>query len=113
MTEGPAFDWKLRELMAVRGMFNTSDLIGPLADRGINLSRSQIYRLVADTPERVTIPLLLALCDILDCQLTDLATTPDPAKARPARSGRRKKAVGETALPSSAVPSSFFERPDP
>ncbi|MBG0565884.1 helix-turn-helix transcriptional regulator [Actinoplanes sp. NEAU-A11] len=100
--------------MAVRGMFSTSDLIEPLADRGIVLSRSQVYRLVAETPERVTIPLILALCDILDCQLTDLAATPDPAKAtRPAKRAARKKTVGETPLPPSAVPPSFFGRSGP
>jgi DNA-binding Xre family transcriptional regulator len=114
MTGGPAFEWKLRELMAVRGMFSTSDLIEPLADHGITLSRSQVYRLVAETPERVTIPLLLALCAILGCQLTDLAAAPDPAKAsRPAKSAARKKAVGETPLPPSAVPPSFFGRSGP
>ena len=107
---GPGFEWKLRELMAMRQMFNTSDLIAPLAERGIELSRSQVYRLVADTPERVTIPLLLALCDILSCQLTDLAVPVDAPAARPAKK-TRKKAVGEAApLPPSAVPPSFFNR---
>jgi DNA-binding Xre family transcriptional regulator len=110
---GPAFEWKLRELMALRDMFSTSDLIEPLAQRGIVLSRSQVYRLVAETPERVTIPLLLALCDILACQLTDLAVTFDPAKTagKTKTKTARKKAVGETAtLPPTAVPKSFFDR---
>jgi DNA-binding Xre family transcriptional regulator len=71
---GPEFEWRLRELMAMRGMFATSDLIGPLADRGIRLSRSQVYRLVADPPERISLSMLLALVDILDCQLPELAT---------------------------------------
>jgi DNA-binding Xre family transcriptional regulator len=109
---GPAFEWKLRELMAMRQMFNTSDLIAPLAERGIELSRSQVYRLVAETPERVTISLLLALCDILSCQLTDLAAPVEAARqTTPARKTARKKAVGESAVPSpSAVPKSFFGR---
>jgi DNA-binding Xre family transcriptional regulator len=108
---GPGFEWKLRELMAMRQMFNTSDLIAPLAERGIELSRSQVYRLVAETPERVTIPLLLALCDILSCQLTDLAVPVDASAQKPRAAKRRKKAVGETeALPPSAIPKSFFDR---
>jgi DNA-binding Xre family transcriptional regulator len=107
---GPGFEWKLRELMAMRQMFNTSDLIAPLTERGIELSRSQVYRLVAETPERVTIPLLLALCDILSCQLTDLAVPVDAATVRPSKKAR-KKAAGESApLPPSAVPPSFFTR---
>jgi DNA-binding Xre family transcriptional regulator len=105
---GPAFEWKLRELMAMRQMFNTSDLIAPLAAQGIELSRSQVYRLVAETPEPVTIPLLLALCSILDCQLTDPV---DAATQKPATKKSRKKAAGETPpLPPSAVPKSFFTR---
>ncbi|MFI7025099.1 helix-turn-helix domain-containing protein [Micromonospora sp. NPDC049900] len=109
---GPAFEWKLRELMAMRQMFSTSDLIAPLAERGIALSRSQVYRLVAETPERVTIPLLLALCDILSCQLTDLAAPVAAGQAAAKAAGRksRKKAVGEVPLPPSVVPTSFFER---
>lgn len=110
---GPAYEWKLRELMAMRGMFSTSDLIQPLAERGIELSRSQVYRLVAETPERVTISMLLALCDILSCQLTDLAAPADPATrtSRP-RPAARKKAVGESAVPDGpAVLPGFFSRP--
>jgi DNA-binding Xre family transcriptional regulator len=111
---GPSFEWKLRELMAMRGMFNTSDLIAPLADRGIHLSRSQVYRLVAESPERISLSMLLALIDILGCQLTELAV---PGEAKPTRTARRtarRKAAGETAtsgkLPPSAIPQSFFER---
>ncbi|MGH3603361.1 MAG: hypothetical protein ACRDQI_04970 [Pseudonocardiaceae bacterium] len=38
--------------MATRGMFSTTDLLAPLAQRGISLSSSQVYRLVVDRPER-------------------------------------------------------------
>jgi hypothetical protein len=34
-------------------MFSTTDLIGPLAQRGITLSSSQVYRLVTERPERL------------------------------------------------------------
>jgi hypothetical protein len=34
--------------MASRGMFQTTDLIDPLAQRGIRLSSSQVYRLVVE-----------------------------------------------------------------
>ncbi|MGH3529731.1 MAG: hypothetical protein ACRDQ6_20855, partial [Pseudonocardiaceae bacterium] len=39
-------------VMATRGMFSTTDLLAPLAQRGISLSSSQVYRLVVDRPER-------------------------------------------------------------
>jgi hypothetical protein len=38
--------WNLRALMAARGMFATSDLVPLLAERGVHLSREQVYRLV-------------------------------------------------------------------
>lgn len=111
---GPLFEWKLRELMAMRGMFNTSDLIDPLADRGIHLSRSQVYRLVAESPERISLPMLLALIDILDCQLTDLAVPGAATPAKGSKRATRRKAAGDTGsgveLPPSAIPPSFFER---
>jgi hypothetical protein len=111
---GPSFEWKLRELMAMRGMFNTSDLIGPLADRGIHLSRSQVYRLVAESPERISLPMLLALIDIIGCQLTDLAVPSEPKPARATKRPARRKVAGETSsggtLPPSSIPPSFFER---
>ncbi len=93
---GPAYVWRLRELMAQRGMFATSDLIEPLGQRGISMSRSQVYRLAAKTPERIHISLLLALCDIFDCQLTDIAvpvaqygqwSSPGPDQPGPAGEG--------------------------
>jgi DNA-binding Xre family transcriptional regulator len=73
--------------MAARGMFSTTGLIGPLADRDITLSSSQVYRLVTDRPERLSLKILMALLDILDCTMNDLI---EPVAA--AGAGRRKKA---------------------
>jgi DNA-binding Xre family transcriptional regulator len=64
--------WHLRQVMATRGMFATSDLVAPLAERGVVLSREQVYRLVTGTPERLNTKALAALCDILDVGVGDL-----------------------------------------
>jgi hypothetical protein len=45
--------WHLRELMALQGMFATTDLVPLLAERGVVLSREQVYRRVTRTPERL------------------------------------------------------------
>jgi DNA-binding Xre family transcriptional regulator len=66
------YRWHLRQVMAARGMFSTTDLIAPLAERGIKLSSSQVYRLVVERPERLSLKILMALLDILDCTMTDL-----------------------------------------
>ena len=77
------YQWHLRQVMATRGMFSTTDLLGPLSERGIKLSSSQVYRLVTDRPERLSLKILMALLDILDCDMAELI---EPvAVARPAR----------------------------
>ena len=66
------YQWHLRQVMATRGMFATTDLLGPLSERGIQLSSSQVYRLVTERPERLSLKILMALLDILDCDMADL-----------------------------------------
>ncbi|WP_369273841.1 helix-turn-helix domain-containing protein [Streptomyces sp. R11] len=64
--------WQLRMRMAEKNMFQTSDLVPLLAERGIHLSREQVFRLVTQTPQRLSMDTLAALCDILDCSPNDL-----------------------------------------
>ena len=61
-----SYQWRLREVMAAAGLFNASDLEPLLADRGITLSSVQVWRLVTQVPERLSLPVLAALCDIFD-----------------------------------------------
>jgi DNA-binding Xre family transcriptional regulator len=70
-----SYRWRLRELMASHGMFTTSELVPLLTDRGIKLSVSQVHRLVTGTPERLSLPLLAALCDIFEVTPADLIAT--------------------------------------
>jgi DNA-binding Xre family transcriptional regulator len=93
MTRKLDYRWNLRQVMASRGLFQTTDLIRPLAQRGIKLSSSQVYRLVTDRPERLSLKVLMALLDILGCSMEDLI---EPvAAAKPAR--KAKTASGEEA----------------
>lgn len=66
------YAWHLRTLMAEQGMFATTDLRPLLAQRGIELSEAQIYRLVTGVPERLSLRTLMALCDILAVTPNDL-----------------------------------------
>jgi len=72
MTAKPGYQWHLRRVMADHGMFATTELVPCLAERGIRLSREQVYRLVTKVPERLNLTVLAALCDILDCGPGDL-----------------------------------------
>ena len=88
------YRWRLRQVMASRDMFATTDLLAPLAERGIRLSSSQVYRLVVERPERLSLKILMALLDILDCTMDDLI---EPvAAARP--SAKAKAAGGQASL---------------
>jgi DNA-binding Xre family transcriptional regulator len=84
------YTWRLAELMAARGMHNSTDLIPRLAERGIQLSRPQVYRVVHQRPERVSLQLIAALCDILGCGVDDLVTVT-------ATDVRRRKASSQAA----------------
>lgn len=72
MTRPISYHWHLRRLMAERGMYATTALVAPLAERGITLSREQVYRLVTGIPERLSLTTLAALCDILGCGPGDI-----------------------------------------
>jgi DNA-binding Xre family transcriptional regulator len=93
MTRKLDYRWHLRQVMASHGMFATTDLIEPLAQRGIHLSSSQVYRLVVERPERLSLKALMALLDILDCTMEDLI---EPAAAA-APSARQTRAAGAEA----------------
>ncbi|MFB8411981.1 helix-turn-helix domain-containing protein [Streptomyces albidoflavus] len=92
-----SYQWRLRERMAAAGMFSTSELASPLAERGINLSLSQVHRLVTGTPERLSLPALAALCDIFECTPADLIAT------RAENAVARKVATGNAVVDLSAV----------
>jgi DNA-binding Xre family transcriptional regulator len=75
--------------MAARDMWKTTDLGPLLAERGIELSAAQVYRLVTQVPERLSLQTLAALCDIFECAPSDLIDTfIVAAKRKAAGSGR-------------------------
>lgn len=92
------YHWHLRRLMADAGMFATTDLVPLLAERGVTLSREQVYRLVAQVPERLSLQTLAALCDILACTPAELV---EPYRAERCRAPRRAVA-GEPPRPKRA-----------
>jgi DNA-binding Xre family transcriptional regulator len=96
MTPTIGYVWHLRRLMAERGMFATTDLVPLLAERGIALSREQVYRLVTRTPERLSLATLVSLCDILGCHPGDLIepVAPGGIAGRPDRSGPGSRPAG-------------------
>ncbi len=87
------YRWRLREVMAEHGMYTTTELGPLLKDRGIVLSASQVHRLVSGVPERLSLPVLAALCDIFDITPDHLIVT-DAQNMAP-----RQVAVGDSPAP--------------
>lgn len=98
--------WHLRRRMAEHDLFQTSDLVPLLAERGVELSREQVYRLVTQPPQRLSMDTLAALCDILGCEPNDLievTTVNEPIRKTGADSGTR---------PAPAVRRTTIRRPE-
>jgi DNA-binding Xre family transcriptional regulator len=92
-----SYVWRLREVMAAHRMFATTELVPLLHERGIDLSASQVHRLVTGTPERLSLMVLAALCDIF-------STTPDELVATAAvNAGVRAAAAGDRPAPADLV----------
>lgn len=87
------YEWRLRLLLAEHGVFQASELTPLLAERGVRLSDSQVWRLVTGKPERLNLHTLMVLCDILDCTPNDLIRRVEmPGKA----TLPRRRAAGES-----------------
>jgi len=95
------YTWRLRERLAARGIWKTTELAPLLAERGIVLSLAQVYRLVAKVPERLSLKTLAALCDICSCTPNDLIELGASGEAGPPPRRRESRVVE---LPSSARP---------
>ncbi|MFJ9372423.1 helix-turn-helix domain-containing protein [Streptomyces sp. NPDC101455] len=104
MIKKMGIDWNLRKLMASRDMFQTTDLVPLLAERGVHLSREQVFRLVTQPPQRLSMDTLAALCDILQCSPNDLIEVQ-------AVNAQVSKAVGETIRPLPQVRRTTIHRP--
>jgi DNA-binding Xre family transcriptional regulator len=91
------YTWHLRTRMAERGLFQTSELVPLLAERGINLSREQVFRLVTQPPQRLSLDTLAALCDILEAtpnDLIEITATPKQVAKTGTTGSRAKKVTG-------------------
>ena len=99
MTAKLDYRWHLRQVMATRDMFSTTDLIAPLAERGITLSSSQVYRLVVERPERLSLKILMALLDILDCTMDELIEPVAAADTQTRKAAARCGLRGECGQP--------------
>jgi DNA-binding Xre family transcriptional regulator len=94
-----SYRWRLRQVMAEHSMFATTDLVAPLAERGVDLSASQVHRLVAGVPERLSLHVLAALCDIFDVTPAQfIVTEAETTAPRQVAAGDKPAAVNVDAI---------------
>jgi Cro/C1-type HTH DNA-binding domain len=55
MTSQVDYQWRLRPLMAQHGIYTAAELAPHLAEHGVRLSASQVWRLVTCKPERLNL----------------------------------------------------------
>ena len=79
-----------RPLLAERGIHSYAELAPLLAQHGVSLSETQVWRLFTGKPERLNLHTLMVLCRILDCTPNDLIK---PVEV-PVRTARRAAAGG-------------------
>lgn len=85
------YTWRVREIMARRRIFTAKELAPLLHERGITLTPNAIWRLVSGEPERISLKMLVALCDALDVEMNDLITF----TAADVKTVRHRKASGD------------------
>jgi DNA-binding Xre family transcriptional regulator len=87
-------EWKLKKWLAVeRDIYRPSELQALLAERaGVQLSLQAVSTLINSTPSALRLQTIQALCDALNCKLSDFCDVlPDPSTGRQ----KRRKAAGE------------------
>jgi len=97
MSRTVSMKWNVRQVMAARGIFQTSELVPLLEERGIHLTRQYVHRVVTTAPQRINTDLLAALCDILECTAADLLQLEviDTQAAPPKAIGEKGAGIGD------------------
>jgi DNA-binding Xre family transcriptional regulator len=85
--------------MHERGIHQITALQRELVSRGIDLSSSQIHRLVTQSPERLNLEVLAALCEILACSPADLVEVHATTGQRRAAQGANVVDMASTVRP--------------
>jgi hypothetical protein len=84
LPDGRVAQWRLRELLAAKGLFSAVQLQQALGEQGVKIGPSQAHELLTRAPRQPRMEVLFGLCQILECALGDLwvlgeAVTPQAA----------------------------------
>ena len=71
-------EWRVRVVMAERGLKTVTSLQRLLSKAGIEVSTQHLSTVVNGLPERLNLVLLSGLCTVLDCDVSDLLRRKTP-----------------------------------
>lgn len=71
-------EWRLLQMMAERHIKRNTDLVRKLNAVGVEISTTQLGRLVDTFPERMNTITLMGLLTVLDCSISDLIRVHPP-----------------------------------
>ena len=74
--------WNLRMVAAQRGIWRASDLRRRLAEAGLAISAAKMSYLWSGQPISVRLDDLEVICQLLDCEPSELLVRDQPAQAR-------------------------------
>jgi putative transcriptional regulator len=93
--------WNLRMKAAERGIWKSTELRRRFADAGLEISAGKMSALWTGTPTTIRLDDLDVMCEVLDCEPTDLLICePDKVAAR----RPRKAATSDEPAPARVVP---------
>lgn len=67
-----AVQWRLRHMLVERDIRKNVELQRRLKGCGYEISQQQLGRLINNTPERLNMDFIVALCLVLKCDISDL-----------------------------------------
>src|SRR5260370_12832457 len=91
--------WNLRrELLVRKNLHRPIDFQALLSDHGLPLALPAVCSLVNGTPRALRLTTMQAICNALDCQLSDFCVVAPDAAAHRAVSSKNRKASAEDDL---------------
>jgi len=99
--------WNLNNLLYERKILKVTDFRELLRQYGVNLSYGQAYSLVHEQPLRVTLRTVLAICEALNCSVSDLIVirkaTGESAKEEQAKIKAKARATKIRPIPKKLI----------
>lgn len=68
----PLLDWRIRVMMAERGIKTIAELQRLLSEAGVQISATQLARIVDGQALRISTQVLAGLAIVLDCEIQNL-----------------------------------------